>query len=133
VAPDTMQQTEAVEDRLNANMAAIADAIDKRNGPKPPEYWTEENTAKWQAEVWGNPEGRSAAMVEWSRPYDGIYLAPPPRSRAVLCAVIPAETMAQWRLNDPRPSATHYYDGTPITHYQPLRVKKPRARKVAAA
>jgi hypothetical protein len=42
------------------------------------------------------------------------------------------EEMAQWRQNDPRPANAFYYDGTPITSYQPLRVKKARAKKAVA-
>jgi hypothetical protein len=115
VAPDTMQQNETESEQ--------------QNGPKPPEYWTEANTAAWTAEKWGNIEGWSPETRAWGEKLTANI--PKPVSRATLCAVIPPETMAQWRLNDPRPSATHYYDGTPITNYQPLRVKKPRARKGA--
>jgi hypothetical protein len=115
VTPGTMQQTETESEQ--------------QNGPKPPEYWTEANTAAWTAEVFGTPEERqSKAQQGWGRKYTHGDIIP----KARLSAPPSAETMAQWRLNDPRPRATHYYDGTPITSYQPLRVKKPRARKVAA-
>jgi hypothetical protein len=117
VAPDTMQQNETESAQ--------------ETGPKPPEYWTEANTAAWTAGQWDKDLDRSSAQMAWDRPIRECPASP--KSRATLCAVIPAETMAQWRLADPRPSATHYYDGTPITHYQPLRVKKPRARKGVAA
>jgi hypothetical protein len=99
----------------------------QQNGPKPPEYWTEANTAAWIAEIWGNPDEWNASMRTWGSNITNNV--PKAVNRATLCAVIPAETMAQWRQNDPRPANAFYYDGTPITHYQPLRVKKPRAKK----
>jgi hypothetical protein len=94
----------------------------QQTGPRPPEYWTEENTAAWTLAQWkGQTQG------EWGRKYQYGDVIP----KARLSAPPTPETMAQWRQNDPRPANAFYYDGTPITHYQPLRVKKPRARKVA--
>jgi hypothetical protein len=125
VAPDTMQQNETESEYLD-------EPIPEPVKPKGPEWWTEENTRAWNLQQWGDPAGRSAAQVAWNTPVTSGQVVAPPKSRATLCAVIPAETMAQWRLTDPRPANAFYYDGTPITNYQPLRVKKPRARKVAA-
>jgi hypothetical protein len=89
---------------------------------KPPEYWTEENTAAWTTEQWkGQTQG------EWGRKYQHGDVIP----KARLSAPPTPETMAQWRLNDPRESNYTFYDGKPYPYFQPLRVKKPRARKVA--
>ena len=99
--------------------------------PKPPEWWTSENTAAWNMEQWGDPAGRSAAQVAWDAPVTSGQTVAPPRSRAALLAVIPPKVLAEWRANDPRPSNATYYDGTPVV-YKPLTVKK-RTRKAVAA
>ena len=97
--------------------------------PKPPEWWTSENTEAWMREQWGEPSERSEAMGTWARPY--TYGDRVPRAGAACYAVIPPKVLAEWRANDPRPSNATYYDGTPVV-YKPLTVKK-RTRKAIAA
>jgi hypothetical protein len=114
VAPDTMQQNETESAQ--------------ETGPKPPEYWTEANTAAWALEVYGAPDEHGEVQRTW-----GSKITYSVGKAGPSCYRPPSpEEMAKWRLNDPRPSNAFYYDGTPIANYQPLRVKKPRAKRVAA-
>jgi hypothetical protein len=105
-------------------------APDTMQHPKPPEWWTEENTEAWHREVWGGDREQSAAQVEWSAPYDGVRHVARPRTSPSTWA-IPPHVMAEWRKNDPRPAPTHYFDGTPILSYQPLPSKAKRAKRSA--
>lgn len=93
-----------------------------------PEWWTTENTAAWMAEVWGGTAEQSEAQRTWGGKMNGAA-----KAGAACYRPIPAETMAKWRESDPRPSATHYYDGRPIV-YKAIapKVRKPRARKAVA-
>jgi hypothetical protein len=116
-------------------------APDTMQHPKPPEWWTEENTEAWHREVWGGDREQSAAQVEWSAPYDGVRHVARPRTSPSTWT-IPAKVMAEWRKDDPRPSPTHYFDGTPIDYaaarayseaVQRSKPKPKRGRKLVAA
>lgn len=100
--------------------------------PKPPEWWTAENTAAWEREQWG-PNGRQGTWGEKIQRTE-ITGGKSLKAGAACYRPIPPEVMAQWRVNDPRPSNPCYFDGTPILSYQPLPLKaKRRSRKQVAA
>jgi hypothetical protein len=103
---------------------APEDSSPAQDGPKPPEWWTEENTAAWTREVWGGECEVSDAQRHW-----GGWMKRVAPSRASATPLKP-ELMAKWRLSDPRPSNMHYADGSPVT-LKPLAVKVKRTRKVA--
>jgi hypothetical protein len=96
------------------------------DAPKPPEWWTEENTAAWTREVWGDRTEASAAQSGWRGKIDGHS----PRASAATYTPLKPELMAKWRAADSRPSNTTFYDGAPVT-LKPLAVKVKRTRKVA--
>ena len=106
---------------------AEPEATTATEGPKPPEWWTEANTAAWTRDVWGDRLEASAAQRGWG----GKIVCSSPRASASTYTPLKPELMATWRQSDPRPSNMTYYDGTPVT-LKPLAVKtrKPRKAKV---
>lgn len=83
---------------------------DHAEGPRPPEWWTEENTAQWQAERWGNPEEWDGAMRTWG---GKIRDCPNrPVSRATLVAPISPKQYKAWAKTETRPIPITFYDGT---------------------
>lgn len=78
-----------------------------KKGPRPPKWWTEENTAAWTAEVWGGTGKVSRAQRTW-----GGKL-----TRGVVPGKFPPPTATQrkaWakqRAADPRPTPVTFYDG----------------------
>lgn len=103
------------------------------NQPRPPEWWTEENTRAWNLEQWGNPDGNSEAQRGWGKKYEyGDHIG---RAGALCYRPIPAKDMAKWRASDPRPAPYAYFDGTPVDYaaarqYAAANVKPKRTRKV---
>jgi hypothetical protein len=97
-----------------------------QDGPRPPEWWTEEHTAAWTREVWGDRTEASAAQSGWR----GKIQVSSPRASAATYTPLKPELMAKWRAADPRPSNMTYADGSPVT-LKPLAVKVKRTRKVA--
>jgi hypothetical protein len=104
---------------------APEDSSPVQDGPRPPEWWTEENTAAWTREVWGGEREASVAQRQWS-----WTLSVVPRAGAACYTPLKPELMAKWRAADPRPSNMTFYDGAPVT-LKPLAVKVKRTRKVA--
>lgn len=98
------------------------------NQPRPPEWWTEENTRAWTLEQFGNPDDASTAQRTWGRKYEyGDHIG---RAGAACYRPIPPKEMAAWRANDPRPSPTHY--AIPLFG-RPVAVDYAAARQYAAA
>jgi hypothetical protein len=100
--------------------------LTQAKGTRPPEWWTEENTAAWTREVWGDRTEASAAQSGWR----GKITDSSPRASAATYTPLKPELMAKWRAADPRPSNVTYFDGAPVT-LKPLAVKVKRTRKVA--
>ena len=100
-----------------------------RNGDsgkaRPPEWWTTENTAAWIAEIWSNPGQWDDGMRTWGRKMEGAT-----RASAACYRPLSAKELTEMRANDPRPANPCYYDGTPISAYKPLTVK--RGKKAVA-
>ena len=95
-------------------MTAINDS------PKPPEWWTAENTEAWTIEVWGNKEGWGATMKDWgSKIYGDVR-----RAGAACYRPLTAKELVEMRANDSRPANAAYYDGRPVEAYKPLTVKR---------
>jgi hypothetical protein len=96
-------------------------------GPCPPEWWTTENTEAWNLAKWGDKAGPiSPAQATWSTKITEAC----GRAGAATYTPLKPALMAKWRESDPRPSATHYFDGTPILAYAaPAPKAKPKAKK----
>ncbi len=92
--------------------------------PGGPEWWNAENTAAWNTQQWGHPEGASAAQREWG----GKMTQNIKRGGAGTYTPIKPKVMAKWRENDPRPTPTTFFDG----RTDEKRAQLPRAVKVAA-
>jgi hypothetical protein len=98
-------------------MTAINDS------PRPPEWWTAENTEAWAREVWGDLKAAGEAMLTWG----GKITEALPKAGAACYRPLTAKELIEARANDPRPANATYYDGSPILSYKPLTVK--RAKK----
>ena len=95
-------------------MTAINDS------PKPPEWWTAENTEAWHREVWGDEGTWGAGMQTWgSKIRDAL-----PKAGAACYRPLTAKELVEMRANDSRPANATYYDGRPVEAYKPLTVKR---------
>jgi hypothetical protein len=98
-------------------MTAINDS------PRPPEWWTAENTAAWHRDVWGDEGTWNVGMRTWgSKIEHGVG-----KAGAACYRPLTTKELIEARANDPRPANATYYDGRPILSYKPLTVK--RAKK----
>ena len=95
-------------------MTAINDS------PKPPEWWTAENTEAWTIEVWGDPDAWSASQESWGRKINYAL----PKAGAACYRPLTAKELVEMRANDSRPANATYYDGRPVEAYKPLTVKR---------
>jgi hypothetical protein len=90
------------------------------DSPRPPEWWTAENTAAWTEEVWGAEGTWGAGMQTWGSKIDRAL----PKAGAACYRPLTTKELIEARANDPRPANATYYDGTPIEQYKPLTVKR---------
>jgi hypothetical protein len=89
------------------------------DSPRPPEWWTAENTEAWAREVWGDLRAAGETMREW-----GSKLRGGSKAGAACYRPLTTKELIEARANDPRPANPCYYDGTPIEAYKPLTVKR---------
>ncbi len=78
-------------------------------GPRPPEWWTAENTARWQAEVWGGEVEVSDAQRSWG----GKITVACGRASASTYTPISPKQWKEWAKSETRPPCPTFYDGTP--------------------
>jgi hypothetical protein len=82
--------------------------LTQAKGTRPPEWWTEENTAAWTREVWGGERAASDAQRTWGRKYQ--------TGDKIARGKFPPPTKADYKR---------------WAHTSPLAVKVKRTRKVA--
>jgi hypothetical protein len=104
----------------------FAEPVEVPAGPRPPEWWTTENTEAWNLAQWGNADPSEAQRTWGSKIGHGERI---PRASAATYTPLKPALMAKWRESDPRPSNPCYFDGTPILRYAaPAPKAKPRAK-----
>lgn len=100
------------------------------NEPKPPEWWTTENTEAWTRERWADgSQGEWGEKIQRGEIQAGKSL----KAGAACYRPIPPEVMAKWRENDLRPANRFFYDGRPMPEIRPFAKKKRASRKAVAA
>ena len=90
------------------------------DSPKPPEWWTAENTEAWTKDVWGDEGTWSASQESWGRKINYAL----GKAGAACYRPLTAKELVEMRANDSRPANATYYDGRPVEAYKPLTVKR---------
>ena len=80
----------------------------KAAGPKPPEWWTEENTRQWEREVWGDPGHWSAAQMTWA---GKLHWKDVRKASASTYTPIGPKQYKAWAKTETRPIPVTFYDG----------------------
>jgi hypothetical protein len=97
-------------------------AAEREANVKPPEYWTEANTVRWQRGVWGGEAEASEAQRGWGSKLNG-YVSPP-RNRAALTRPLTAKEYAASRGEGPANPV--FFDGTPQPYIRAVKGKRTR-------
>jgi hypothetical protein len=91
------------------------------DSPRPPEWWTAENTEAWAREVWGDLMASGEVMREWGQKITRAM----GKAGAACYRPLTTKELIEARAKDGgRPANPCYYDGTPIEQYKPLTVKR---------